>query len=134
MQLAPAMKNAQISLEGLVDGQEIKTPCLDNCRCSYFEDSSKKEKASAEYRQDLKAERGGDTAKGIQHWIVAGFASLKSRLQRSATDSSLAMSGAFILSDPRLQRSARFSISSIARNCSVMCGTCGMFAKCYQYR
>ena len=30
MQLAPAMKNAQISLEGLVDGQEIKTSCLDN--------------------------------------------------------------------------------------------------------
>jgi hypothetical protein len=43
------------------------------------------------------------------------------------------MSGAFILSDPTLQRSARFSISSIARNCSVMCGTGGMFAKCYQY-
>ena len=39
------------------------------------------------------------------------------------------MSGAFILSDPTLQRSARFSISLIARNCSVMCGTGGMVAK-----
>jgi hypothetical protein len=30
MQLAPAMKNAQTSSEGLVDGQEVKTSRLDN--------------------------------------------------------------------------------------------------------
>ena len=39
--------------------------------------SCEKEKAGADYRQDLKAERGCDTAKGIQHRIVSGFASLK---------------------------------------------------------
>jgi len=39
-----------------LDGQEIKTPCLDNRRCSHVEESRKEEKAGAQYRPDLKAE------------------------------------------------------------------------------
>jgi hypothetical protein len=38
---------------------------------------AKKKKPSAEYRPNLKAEWGSDATKGIQHRVVARFASLK---------------------------------------------------------
>ena len=54
-----------------------KAARLDRQRCSRNEAARAKESDSRRNRSDPKANRRRDAAKGVQHWVVVGFASLR---------------------------------------------------------
>ena len=60
----------------LFDGQELEATRVDACASSHLEDSRKKENARDEYRKDAKANGKRNTAKSVQHGIVARLACL----------------------------------------------------------
>lgn len=84
-------------------GQKIEAPRLDIRARSHVEGTCEKEKTSGNHRSDLEADRRRDTAKSIQHRIIARFASLKSRAdlpwQAPATTSTQAPRAAGILTE-----------------------------------
>ena len=57
---------------------------MDSIRCAHVEDACKKENGGDEHRPDSEANRGRDTAKGIQFGIAARLASVKSRIEFAA--------------------------------------------------
>ena len=63
--------------ERLSDAQEIKTPRLDESRCSQIEGARKKENTGVNYRSDFKADRRFNAAESFQYGSVDGFAGLE---------------------------------------------------------
>ena len=49
----------------LIDDEESNTPCLDYRTCAFLEDTGSKEDHGSENRQDIKAHRGCNAAKGV---------------------------------------------------------------------
>jgi hypothetical protein len=64
-------KQSFLENERLLDGREIKTPCVDESRCSDAEGARKKENTGVKYRSDFKADRRRNPAESVYYGIVA---------------------------------------------------------------